>query len=58
MVVINNGTQPVALDWQRYAEGLGRAQKGRNVLSNDKVEVGKSHTVPAQTAQILSFDCK
>ncbi len=58
MVVINNGTEPVAIDWQKYAEGLGAAQKGREVLSGKEVEVGVGvhYSVPAQTAQIIRFN--
>ena len=55
MVLINNGQQPVQVDWQRYAEGLGKAQKGKEVLSGMEITVGQPVQVPAQTAIFFTF---
>ncbi|HNR28151.1 MAG TPA: alpha-amylase family glycosyl hydrolase [Bacteroidales bacterium] len=55
MVLINNGNEPVAVDWQKYAEGLGKASKGTEVMSGREITVGQSIQVPAQTAIFFTF---
>ena len=34
MVLINNGNEPVEVDWQTYDEGMGKASKGREVMTS------------------------
>ena len=55
MVLINNGNEPVQVDWERYAEGLGKAQKGKEVMSGMEIAVGQSLQIPAQTAIFFTF---
>jgi glycosidase len=56
MVVVNNSKQPVALDWNKYAEGLGTAVKGTEVLTGVKITVGDPAYVPPQTAWVFTLD--
>ncbi len=55
MVLINNGTEPVSVDWERYSQGLGNAVKGIEVLSGTEITVGQPLNVPAQTAIFFTF---
>ena len=57
MVKINKGQQPVQVDCQRYAEGLCKAKKGKEVLSGMEITVGQPVQVPAQTAIFFTFAC-
>jgi hypothetical protein len=55
MVLINNGTEPVAVEWERYDQGLGNAVKGVEVLSGKEITVGQPLKIPAQTAIFFTF---
>ncbi|HBG53590.1 MAG TPA: hypothetical protein DDW70_05210, partial [Rikenellaceae bacterium] len=55
MVMINNGNQSVPVDWPRYAEGLGKASVGTEVMSGREITVGQPLEVPAQTAIFFTF---
>ncbi|HPS25127.1 MAG TPA: alpha-amylase family glycosyl hydrolase [Bacteroidales bacterium] len=55
MVLINNGMDPVKIDWERYAQGLGNAVKGKEVMSGMEITVGQPAEVPAQTAIFFTF---
>ncbi len=55
MVMINNGNQSVPVDWQRYAEGLGKASVGTEVMSGREITVGQPLEIPAQTAIFFTF---
>ena len=55
MVLINNGMESVKIDWERYAQGLGNAVKGKEVMSGMEITVGQPPEVPAQTAIFFTF---
>ncbi len=56
MVIINNSKQPVSLDWEKYAEGVGNAKNGREVFTGVEVEVGQPCHIPPQTAWVIALD--
>ena len=65
MVVINNGVEPVTLDWCRYDEIFQKAAAalgkepgtfaGRNILTGDEVLYGENLIVPGMTSVVVQF---
>lgn len=63
MVVINNGTEEVTLDWAHYAEvfdaasdALGKNDfQGSDIISGDTVNYGKPLTVGGMSSAVVQF---
>ena len=65
LVVINNGVEPVTLDWCRYDEIFQKAAAalgkepgtfaGRNILTGDEVLYGENLIVPGMTSVVVQF---
>lgn len=55
MVVLNHNDEPKKLDTKRYAESIGAATQGRNVLTGQTVTLADGVELPAQSATILEL---
>mgnify|MGYP003547354709 FL=1 len=55
MVILNNNDQGTTVDTQRFAEVIGTATKGTDVLSRQAHELAQGVAVPARSATILEL---
>ena len=57
MVILNGGEEVYAVDWNHFSEITVKfAQKGKNVITGERVRVDEPYIVPAGTAAILEFN--
>lgn len=55
MVVLNRNERTVKLDMKRYAEVIGKAQQGRDVLQEKNIHLGPSLSVAGKSASIVEI---
>jgi len=55
MVILNNNDQGTTVDTQRFAEVIGNATTGTDVLSRQAHELARGVAVPARSATILEL---
>ena len=56
MVILNGGTEDYAVDWDHFSEITVKfAQKGKNILTGERVKVDEKYVVAPNTAAILEF---
>ena len=56
MTLLNGGKEDYTVDWNHFAEITSKIpQKGKNILTSEKVRVGDTFVVEAGTAAILEF---
>ncbi|MEP6262112.1 MAG: glycoside hydrolase family 13 protein [Gillisia sp.] len=56
MVVLNNNPEAQQLDLSRFAEGFNGATRGKEILSAQNVELGKSLMVPGKTPMVIELN--
>ena len=56
MTILNAGEKDYEVDWNHFSEITAKfAQKGKNVLTGERVRVDEPYVVAAGTAAILQF---
>ena len=56
MVVLNGGKEDYSIDWPHFSEISAKfAQKGKNVLTGERLKVGDRYVVEAGGAAVLEF---
>ena len=57
MVILNGGEEDYAVDWNHFSEITVKfSQKGKNVITGERVRVDEPYIVAAGTAAILEFN--
>ena len=56
MTILNAGKEDYTVDWEHFFEITAKfAQRGKNVITGERVRVDEPYVVPAGTAAILQF---
>ena len=56
MTIINAGKEDYTVDWDHFSEITAKfAQKGKNIITGERVKVDQKYVVEAQSAAILEF---
>lgn len=55
MVILNANKEDQIIDFERYAERIGKTQKGKDVFSKEEVLFLNTLTIPAKSTKIISF---
>ena len=55
MVIINNNTKPLNLNWDIYSEAINSGRAGRDIISGNAVTSGNPFEVAPQSACVISF---
>lgn len=55
MVLLNANKEDQIIDFERYAERIGKTQKGKDVFSNEEILFLNTLTIPAKSTKIISF---
>jgi len=56
MVVINNNTNELTLDLERFKEGITTIEEGEEILSNQQVELTGELKIAGKTAMVIDLD--
>jgi glycosidase len=56
MVVINNNTNELTLDLERFKEGITTIEEGEEILSNQQVELTDELKIAGKTAMVIDLD--
>ncbi|WP_105984000.1 alpha-amylase family glycosyl hydrolase [Nonlabens agnitus] len=56
MVIINNNLEAVSLDMSRFAEGLGKAKNGLDILSDSEIDLSGTLQVAGKTSHVIDLD--
>ncbi|OZO45568.1 alpha-amlyase, partial [Pseudomonas fluorescens] len=56
MVVINNNTEKVTLNLDRFKEGLQDVNEGLDILSGKKIDMGNTLSVSGKTSMVIDLD--
>ncbi len=56
MVMLNNNEKPVTVNLTRFAEDLNGFTKGRNVIKDNIIILGKEMKLPGKSAKILELE--
>ena len=56
MVILNAGKEDYVVDWPHFSEITAKySQKGKNVMTGERVKAGDKYTVAPNSAVILEF---
>lgn len=55
MVIINNNTKTLNLDWDIYNEAVKSGRAGKDIISGNTVISGNTFEVAPQSAHVISF---
>lgn len=55
MIILNNNSRDIKLDWSRYAESLDRYTKGKDIISGLEYVVGQETIIEAQSSMIIEL---
>ena len=55
MVILNNNTKPIEIDWSKYSESVNIGEKGTEISSGMVITSGEELTIIPQTSMIIEF---
>ncbi|MGJ8683339.1 MAG: glycoside hydrolase family 13 protein [Nonlabens sp.] len=56
MVIINNNSEAVTLDLKKFAEGIAGRKKGKDILTNQLIDLTKELKIEGKTSMVIDLD--